>query len=536
MSNGSFEEWLTERPRWLQTAAARLLGSQRPPEDKDIYALADLCLAEASKDPAAVFEAVPAGAFTAAPASLNVRLSKIEKVSGVNALRQDATLDLNNKDFAIVYGPNGAGKSGFARLVKNACGARTRANLLPNVFLENPIPPSAKFVVVQNGMPEPVEWTAAAGPAAKLRHIHVFDSAVAASYVNDKNEASYEPRRMRFISRLVEISERVAAELLRRKNVLPTKLPIMPPDHTGTNAAEFWAAIKPVTTQAAVDAACVWTAADADERLKIETSLKQQDISGRLKELARQKKLLTQLETEVKSLRDALSDDKLLAVLNSRRDAAEKRKAATDAAESVFANAPLDGVGKQSWRLMWDQARQYSEERAYPGRSFPAVDESEDKCVLCQRPLDDEARTRLSSFEAYVKGGLETGAKTAEKLRDALIKALPVLPSADKWRLDVGLVKIEVTDADSLFAGILARRAAAETVAVVADLPPVGWGQLGEGITSLTESLVKEEAILTDLQKDGKKVEHEKKLKELRAREWMTQQKTALEAEIVRKG
>jgi hypothetical protein len=88
MSKSSFEGWLAERPRWMQTAAARLLGSQHPLEDKDINALADLCLAEASKNPVAAFEAVPAGAFTAAVASLNVRLAKIEKVNGVNAIRQ----------------------------------------------------------------------------------------------------------------------------------------------------------------------------------------------------------------------------------------------------------------------------------------------------------------------------------------------------------------------------------------------------------------------------------------------------------------
>lgn len=536
MSKDSFEEWLAERPRWLQTAAARLLGSQRPPDDKDINALADLCLAEASKDQAAVFEKVPIGAFTAAIAALNIRLSKIEKVNGVNAIRQDATLDFDNKDFAIVYGPNGAGKSGFARLVKNACGARTRTDLLSNVFQAKPIAPSAEFVVMHNGKSEAVGWTAATGPAGKLRHIHVFDSAVAASYVNDKNVASYEPRRMRFISTLIEISERVVAELTRRKNALPTKLPQIPPDHTDTKAGLFWAALKPTTTRDAVETACIWTDADADERLRIENSLKQQDISGRLKELERQKKLLAQLESEVKSLRDALSDDKLLAVLNARRDAAEKRKAASDDAERVFANAPLDGVGKKSWRLMWDQARQYSEELAYPKRSFPAVDENEDKCVLCQQPLDEAARTRLSDFEAYVKGGLETSAKAAEKLRDTLIKALPVLPSAEKWRLDVGLVKIEATDADGLLGSIQARRAAAETAAVEADLPSINWAQLDDGIATLAASLGKEGALLTELQKDGKKAEHEKTLKELRAREWTAQQKAALEAEIQRRG
>ncbi|MBH9659218.1 AAA family ATPase [Burkholderia pseudomallei] len=536
MSKDSFEDWLAERPRWLQTAAARLLGSQRAPEDKDINALADLCLAEAAKDQAAVFEKIPTGAFAAGTAALSIRLSKIEKVNGVNAIRSDATLDFDNKDFAIVYGPNGAGKSGFARLVKNACGARTRTDLLPNVFLANPIEPSAEFLVTHNGKSEVIGWTAATGPAGKLRHIHVFDSAVAASYVNDKNVASYEPRRMRFISALIDISERVVAELTRRKGALPTKLPQIPPDHTDTKSGLFWAAIKPTTTRDAIEAACIWTDADSDERLKIENSLKQQDISGRLKELERQKKLLAQLESEVKSLRDALSDDKLLAILNARRDAAEKRKAASDDAERVFAKAPLDGVGKQSWRLMWEQARQYSEEQAYPKRLFPAVDDNEDKCVLCQQPLDEAARSRLSDFEAYVKGGLETSARAAEKLRDTLIKALPAMPSVDKWRLDVGLVKIEAIDADSLLGSIQARREAAEIAALGTELPSINWVQLDDGIAALTASLGKEGAILTELQKDGKKAEHEKALKELRAREWIAQQKAALDAEIQRRG
>jgi len=535
MVDTSFEDWLAERPRWLQTAAARLLGSQLTLEGKVIDALADLCLAEASKDPGAVFETVPSGALTASVASLNVRLSKIEKVNGVNAIRQDAALDLDNKDFAIVYGPNGAGKSGFARLVKNACGARTRTDLLPNVFQAQSVSPSAQFLVMHNGTSEPVEWTAATGPVAKLRHIHVFDSAVAASYVNDKNVASYEPRRMRFISRLIEISERVTDVLTDRKTGLPPKLPQMPADYSETKAAAFWTGVKATTTQAAVGIACVWTAQDADERHKIETSLKQQDISGRLKELERQKKLLTQLQSEVTSLRDGLSDGQLRAVLSARLDAAEKRKAASKDAELVFGNAPLDGVGKPSWRLLWDQARLYSEQLAYPERPFPVVTQAEDKCVLCQQPLDDAARIRLSSFEAYVKGGLETAAKIAEKSRDTLIAALPLPPSGDKWRLEVGLVKIEVADADHLLQSIRARRAAAESANAAGDLPAVGWAQLDEGIATFTASINKEEGLLIELQKVGKKAEHEKVLKELCAREWITQQRAALEAEIVRK-
>lgn len=535
MSKNTFEDWLAERPRWLQTAAARLLGAQRVPDEKDISALADLCLAEASKDPAARFEGVPAGALSTEAASLNVRLAKIDKVNGVNAIRQNAVLDLDNRDFAIVYGPNGAGKSGFARLVKNACGARTRTDLLPNVFRADTIQPTAEFVVEQNGTAESIQWSAATGPVAKLRHIHVFDSAVATTYINDKNVASYEPRRMRFISRLIEISERVGTELQRRKLALPTKLPQLPADYAGTKAATFWGTVKPTTTQAAVDQACIWTEQDADECHRTEAILKQQDIAGRLKELERQKKLLDQFEVELGAIRNGLTEEKLGALVNARRDAAEKRKAASVDAEHVFADAPLDGVGKQSWRLMWEQARQYSEQLAYPGRPYPTVGGEDDKCVLCQQPLDEAARTRLSNFEAYVKGGLETAAKAAEKKRDTLMAALPTLPSPEKWRLDVGLVKIQGDDADGLLQAIQFRKTAAETAAAIADVPGVNWTLVNDGIAKFTESLTKEGAALAELQKDGARAKHESTVKELRAREWTSQQKAALETEVTRR-
>ncbi|MGF7192120.1 energy-coupling factor transporter ATP-binding protein EcfA2 [Robbsia andropogonis] len=532
MSKPTFETWLSERPRWMQTAAVKLLESQRRLDANEIKDLADLCIAETSKNPVEVFRFVPKGTFDTANALLNLRLSKIEKVKGVNAIRSNAELDLGNKDFAIIYGPNGAGKSGFARLVKNACGARTSADLLPNVFEKQPTPPSACFLLLHNDTPETVEWNAAAGPSGRLRWIHVFDSAVATSYVSDKNAASYEPRRMRFISRLIEASELVSAELTRRKDAVPRMLPQLPAEHTATQAGSFWLGIKPSTTQTAIDAQCSWTQADTDERLRLETILKQQDIGGRLRELSRQKKLLAQLESEVKTLRDGLTDAKLLPLLKARKDAQEKRKAASEDAARIFANAPLEGVGTESWRLMWQQARQYSEALAYPNKMFPVVHNPADKCVLCQQPLDAASRDRLSGFEAYVKGGLETAARTSEKLRDTLTQSLPVLPTAAKWRLDVGLIRIEPAEADSLYERIRTRRAAAETIIDPVNLPALEFQPLDEAIESLKEALGKEETALTEMQRDGQRLEHEKTLKELRGREWITQQKTALETEI----
>ena len=56
-------------------------------------------------------------------------------------------------------------------------------------------------------------------------------------------------------------------------------------------------------------------------------------------------------------------------------DAATKRKAADEDAKKVSENAPHDGVGSENWRLLWEQARIYSEAMAYPEIPFPNISE-----------------------------------------------------------------------------------------------------------------------------------------------------------------
>jgi len=44
----SFETWINERPKWLQSAARLLIDSKRTPNDAEITELARLCFKEAS--------------------------------------------------------------------------------------------------------------------------------------------------------------------------------------------------------------------------------------------------------------------------------------------------------------------------------------------------------------------------------------------------------------------------------------------------------------------------------------------------------
>lgn len=290
----TFEIWLAERHKWLQTAAARLLSTGRAPSDEEVVALADLCLAEATKIAQAKFDSIPVGVFSQLTIGKALRIERLSKVCGVNAIKHGVSLEFGSANLSVIYGTTGAGKSGFARLLKHACGSRHKTDLHSNVFVDTPTIPSAEILVSKDGQQSPLAWSMDTGPINELRHVHVFDSHTATGYVNEKNECTYEPRKMRFISALVSVCDKVAQILGGRKNALVKTLPVMPIEFAGTDAINFISKLNQLTTAAAIAAACDFTTDEAKERLILETTLKQTDVQQRLKDLGEEQKRVVQ--------------------------------------------------------------------------------------------------------------------------------------------------------------------------------------------------------------------------------------------------
>jgi hypothetical protein len=240
----TFESWLSERPQWLQTAAANLLHDQKPPDDKALAVLTDLCSSEALKTPGVVFKKVPPSSFSQPKTSAMMRIEQLDKVVGVNAIAAGAKLPFGTSNLHVVYGGNGSGKSGYARLLKHACGSSMKLDLQPNVFSSTVIDPSVEISIYSSGTAKSLPWSLSTGALSELRHVHIFDSHTAASYINVKNEASYEPRRMRFISALITICDRVNESLNNKKNVLVSAMPQIPVEFSTTTAKTFIFSLK----------------------------------------------------------------------------------------------------------------------------------------------------------------------------------------------------------------------------------------------------------------------------------------------------
>lgn len=530
-----FELWLADRPKWLQTAASELIDTRRMPNEAEIAVLASLCTKEANGENNLPFTAILPGALAAAPGRPRLHIHELTEVSGVNAIKQGAKLDFSGANITVIYGPNGSGKTGYSRLLKHACGSRGTEEILSNIFDDGIKLSTAKIHISIGGVLSTIDWDFTAPPIKALRDVHIFDSRSASMYMGPKNEATYEPRRMRFLSSLITVCDRVSASIEAEKNAQIRKIPMIPPELAGTTSAKWVAALKGTTTQVEVDKHCGYTQAFDDERFASEQALNQKDVPARLLALVKEASTLAQVQLSLEALKLSFGEVNVSPIIVARKIAQAKRKAATDDAKAVFAQAPLAGVGQASWLALWSQARKYSELLAYPDKAFPVVIDHS-RCVLCQHELGPEDKLRLVSFEEFVTKGLEADAVASETALNDLKTNIPVLPTLEAWKLQSNILQFDDADAEATFVSLELKWSAIKTAIELVDVPAFDWTEFDDKIVSLKTAIDAEKKALTELQQDGKRKQLEARLLDLKCSQWLSQNQVSVMEEIARLG
>ena len=529
-----FETWLSERHKWLQTAAAWMIENKARPDKKVIQHLADLCLLEAKKVESKDFLKIKSGSLEQAAQRPQLRLIELTDISGVNAIKTGASLAFGKTGLTVVYGHNGSGKTGYARLLKQICGSRAKEDLLKNVFDKTAGEIKANVLIEKGGESVPLEWKLATGALADLRHVHVFDATAAALYFGPKNEATYEPSRMRFVSSLIYVCDEVAEELNARKALLVSKLPDIPPALSQTESGKWLQALKATTTEEQVNTACQYTEELDAERISIEGTLAEKDIPGRLKSIVQDLLALNNVKSQFESWKTNLDSVKVESITSARNDALNKRKLASQEAEKVFSGTSLDGIGGEAWRTLWQKAREFSEEHAYVGLTYPHVDDGA-KCVLCQQPLDNGAKDRMGQFELFVKGALERDALSAEKKLSTLLEGLPAIPDAQTWLISANMLKYEDEAAQAWLVSLRNRRNALDTATETRTVGEVKWDAVEALIKAAISSRNQEKTSLEEIQKDGERQKKMAHVLALSALQWLSREKNAIVEEIKRR-
>lgn len=535
----TLEAWFDGRASWLRAAAQHLIETRRMPTDVDIDALATHCIHEATGKLAKTQPSIPSGAILGTATGAELRVVDISSIHGVNALGQDARLDLSRADLTIVYGPNGSGKSGYARLVKHICGARVPEKLHGNIFAAEDESISAVIKVsMQQSTQHPVEpltreinWKASEGPASALSAIHVFDTATGEQLNQNANTASHLPRTMRFVNSLIEISDRVIEAIRRREKQLVSQLPSMQADLADTSSAAFIRNLKSSVSPQDIDEACRFDEARRLERLAIEAALAQQDPAIAHAKVMGELERVSTLGSEKKAWATAFGDDVAKAIIDARQHAEAQRTVATTFATRFFNDMPLPGVGGDVWRRMWDAAAQYAQEYAYPGHAHPNNADGA-RCVLCQQELGSDAKERMASFSEYVSNHLEAEASRAEQAVTNLVARLPSSLSVNYWLTQGSYIGLAERECRLLADRTSTRLQALAKVNTLEEVPALDWTAWNEALSNRVTQLTREREALAILLDPAGRQREESRLKELRGYEWMAANRMRIHDEL----
>lgn len=442
-------DWSQDRAAWQRDALRRIIQAQTLTET-DITELVTLCKRGRTVTPAESAlkpQPLEASHLPANPgAGASVSLSTIKDVSAVNNLAPEQTLSFVPSGITVVYGDNGAGKSGYARLLKRACRARHTEVILPNIYGTTvTAAASATFCFSVGGTEQPPEpWHDTGKPEPQphpvLSAISVFDSECAAVHLKGKNEVAFRPFGLDVPDELGAACKQVRAHLEAEKkqyeaarNAIFTAAPWK----AATAVGKALAALTHKT-----DVAILESLASLSEQEQARLTRLTEDLSKNPATAAAEQRIKAD---RIKHLGDALSviavgtgDDTLNRLVALHQDTTAKRAAARLAAEGLFRSDALPDVGGEVWRTLWEAARRYSTEIAYPTAPFPPADPST-LCVLCQQPLSVEAMERMRRFEAFIRDDTERHAQEAEEVLATATQTLAGLavslrPIADSLR------------------------------------------------------------------------------------------------------
>jgi energy-coupling factor transporter ATP-binding protein EcfA2 len=446
-------EWSQDRPMWQRDALRRLTLNGEL-DDEDILALTNICksahgLAEQQETVPLAKGHVPDKALGA-----SVSLVSIFHHRGVNALAEDQTLKFGS-GLTVVYGDNGAGKTGYIRILKSACRARGQEKILGNVTSgTTPLAPVIAIKYKVGAETEPREW-AGGSEDEFVSRVSVFDTQCAAVYLTEKTDVAFRPFGLDLFDKLVKACKVVRAKLESEQralgtNALATLQAVIP---EGTAVARFLVNVSSLTKPEAVHALAQLSAEEEARLALLEKSLldlQANDPEKLFRQLTLRAGRIQALVRHLKDLEVALSDGAVKAVFDARTEGRRKSEEAKRLREATFPQGLLGGTGTDSWVTLWEAARRFSQEQAYPDKTFPVVEDGS-QCVLCQQDLDHEASHRLEQFEGFVASTVERELRQIRedyaRLRKAFVDFKTTTEAIDETLKEIRIEHEPVSDA-----------------------------------------------------------------------------------------
>lgn len=417
-------QWLYTQNDWLQEAAERLLKSEELLQ-QDITDIVKLIKIPKDQQP----QSQRAFSQLSISNSLNneLRLKSIGKIYGIENLAPRQPLNFGNDNLVVVFGHNGSGKSSYSKIIKNLSGKPRAGTIKANVFLDPPASQNCEIKYSDGTNEHVLDWHINTGAVDTFRIIDIFDSEESQYYLNKENTISYTPVLIKLFEGLAKACDDIKLQLQSEKTTLVSTLPDIPTSFLDTDFAKQYKNLSYKMTESNILQLCSWSEQDEAALKLLDDRLKESDPLATAKKIKATEHQLALLVKKIELLNAHYNEQNIKNINILRADLNNKKKIAEDAS-FIINDQPLDGIGTESWKAMWDAARTYSNVIAYPNDTFPVLK----RCVLCHQDLSKEAQQLFTKFEEYVQGKIAADVKTAEaKYRDT-IKLLPPIPSDEE--------------------------------------------------------------------------------------------------------
>jgi hypothetical protein len=419
--------WASRLPPWRQDALRRLCV-QGEWDDEDLSEILDLAKQHhgigSALDPAPRPIPFARDHFPAeADQSAAVVLTSLHTLVNVGRIPSGQVLEFQPQGLTIAYGGNGTGKSGYARVLKQACRARSPGIVYANAYNPNfrQLTPSATITFELDGVPNQTLWSSQPDHISRseLRGISVFDGDCARHYLQEREAVTFQPVALTYLQHLANglsqaLRPRLQAEIIGLA-VDVTPFNVIPAD---TDSGRV---VHPISEATDLVQARAFAALNADEQAelaRLPQEISETDSAAKATLLENVANEFDELVNIIATAADVVSDEAIDIVQSAHRrllDAEAAERVASALLQAEDATPLLPGTGQGAWALLFSTAREYSIGAAYPKQVFPFTSEGA-QCVLCQQELTPAAKDRLQRFDRYVRDTASEAAQTARNV------------------------------------------------------------------------------------------------------------------------
>ena len=379
-------------------------------------------------------------------------LLSIGSVKGIARLADDQDpLSFLEDGLTIVYGPNASGKSGYCRIAKQLCRSRSAQEIRGNVYDESSDKGwKVDFEYGVEGQEnKKLSWTGEEPPEDLMR-ISIFDTADAQIYVDKNRELEFLPYELGVLTNLASCAaklDKYFKECMEKNDISGldsfigsytkgTRI------HKELSRLSSETDIEKLPTEEYLRGIATWDEKSISQLKDVEKKIANSPAS-QLNICRSAKSQLDAVKIEIEKCITLISNTEVRNLKNMHGTKKQKNQEAELAASNLSVGLPIPNIGSNAWRQMLTYAREFATEVA-PGEKASELSAAE-FCMLCQQPLDDDARKRMAKFDDYIIGRAVEESRKAKEVYSKRVQ--------DITRLNITTVA-ELDDSLATYAGM----------------------------------------------------------------------------------